>query len=73
MRYVLTFVSVRSVMKAGHLLKSEGVDVTIIPIPRKISSECGMAIEVQCDDIDKVKQLLVTNNCEATGVYIKEE
>ena len=69
MRYILTFMSVHFVMKAGRLLKGEGIDVTVTPIPRKVSSECGMALEVQCEDIEKIKERLKAEDCRMVGAH----
>lgn len=69
MKYVLTFASTHVAMKAARSLKSKKVDVLVIPIPRKISSECGIAIEVQGEEIEKVKPILEEEKCGVTGVY----
>lgn len=69
MRYVLTFASVHFVIKASRLLKGDGFDVIVIPIPRKVSSECGMALEVQPNDIEKVKSILASHDCKMTGIH----
>ncbi len=69
MKYVLTFASTHFAMKAARVLKNKRVEVLVIPIPRKVSSECGIAIEVQGERIEKVKQILKKQKCEATGVY----
>ncbi|MBI4722208.1 MAG: DUF3343 domain-containing protein [Candidatus Stahlbacteria bacterium] len=83
MKYVLTFASTHFAMKGARLLKRDGFDVLVIPIPRKISSECGIAVEVGCEDedrgqrtedrgqktIERVKQILEKEKCGVTGVY----
>ncbi len=45
-RCLLVFQSVHQVMKAEKLLKGQGVKVDLIPMPREISSDCGVAIEL---------------------------
>lgn len=42
---LLVFLSVHQVMKAEKLLKGQGIKVDLIPMPREISSDCGVAIE----------------------------
>ncbi|TES90270.1 MAG: DUF3343 domain-containing protein [Candidatus Cloacimonadota bacterium] len=58
MKYVITFASVHFVMKAERVLKENGIEVRLIPTPRKISSDCGMTIEVKKEDLDTIKELL---------------
>lgn len=44
--YVLIFNSVHRVMHAEKLLKQAGVTSRTIPVPRKLSSDCGLAIRI---------------------------
>ncbi len=46
MGYIFIFESVHQVMKAERLLKSKGFKIDLIPVPREISSDCGVAIEL---------------------------
>lgn len=41
---VAIFNSVHRVMKAEKLLKAVSLDVLLIPVPRQLSSDCGLAI-----------------------------
>lgn len=55
---IITFESVYYVMKAEKILRAGGFDVTLIPTPREISSDCGVAIELNSDQPDRVQSLL---------------
>jgi hypothetical protein len=57
-RWVILFESVYYVMKAEQLLKEDGRDVRLIPVPRDLSSDCGMAIEVSGDSIEPFRGVL---------------
>ena len=46
MTCILLFQSVHHVMKAEKVLKERGMAVDLIPVPREISSDCGVAIQV---------------------------
>lgn len=46
MTCILLFQSVHQVMKAEKALKERGMAVDLIPVPREISSDCGVAIQV---------------------------
>lgn len=41
---VAIFHSIHRVMKAEKLLKAEGQEILLIPVPRQLSSDCGLAI-----------------------------
>ena len=42
--YVALFDSVSHVMKAEKILKAAGIAHKLIPVPRRISSDCGVCI-----------------------------
>ncbi len=44
------FPSIHTVLKAEKLLKSHAVSHTIVPVPKAISSNCGVAVRVQPDE-----------------------
>lgn len=62
-RHLLLFQSTRAVIKAERICKKNGVYCRIIPVPRTISSECGMAIEIEQKDRETLSAL-----CMAEGV-----
>ena len=47
MRTVIILNSTRAVVKAERLLKEKSIVCRIIPLPKEISSECGMALEIE--------------------------
>ncbi len=40
--YLATFQSVHSALKFEKILKEKGIEVEMIPVPRKISASCGL-------------------------------
>jgi hypothetical protein len=50
MNYVVTFTTEHYVMKSEKALKQKGLTVRLIPTPRHISSDCGMALEITGTD-----------------------
>ncbi len=71
-RWVITFESVYYVMKAEKLLKENGYDALLIPTPREISSDCGIAIELTGVNIDTVKNIL-QQNCPVQGIFPEQK
>jgi len=46
MKSIVLLESIHQVMRAEKLLKAEGMKIDLIPVPREISSNCGIAIEL---------------------------
>lgn len=58
MTYILIFNSVHRVMKAEKLLKMANFESKTIPVPRKLSSDCGLAIKIENINIDIILKAL---------------
>jgi hypothetical protein len=66
-RIVFLFESVSAVLVAEKVLKDMGINHKLIPVPKQLSSDCGVCIRVDSDDqlrvekalTDKVKVLAV--------------
>lgn len=43
--YYLLFATIHEVLRAERLLKEKGLDVEIMPVPRTLSSDCGVCIK----------------------------
>lgn len=58
--YVAIFNSVHRVMKAEKLLKGEKLPMMLIPAPRALNSDCGLAIRYGEAERDQIEALLAT-------------
>jgi hypothetical protein len=43
--YYILFVTIHEVLRVEKLLKSREVDVEVVPVPRSLSSDCGVCIK----------------------------
>jgi len=50
---LLIFPSTHEVMEAEDSLRELGVEVELVPAPRAISSDCGMCVEVEMDELEQ--------------------
>lgn len=57
-RTVITFQTVRQVIKADQLLAEQQIISKIIPVPESISSECGMCIETTIENRETIQNIL---------------
>ena len=64
------FSSIHFVLKAEKVLKKSGIGVETIPVPRKISSDCGIAISFSREDLEQVEELLRNKKCRVEGIYV---
>lgn len=51
----LIFHSIHNVMLAEELLLKMGIPIDMIPVPREISSDCGMCLACHHKDLNKIK------------------
>jgi hypothetical protein len=52
--YVILFRTVSYALKAEKILKQEGLPHKLIPVPKHISSDCGVCLLVHMDVKDKI-------------------
>ncbi len=61
--WVALFDSVSMVMKAEKILKEAGIPYKIIPVPKSISSDCGVCIRFLPEDREAVAGALGKDAC----------
>ena len=69
--YVAIFNSVHKVMKAEKLLKKEKIPMLLIPAPRSLSSDCGLAIRYAPADRLQIESLLTAASLLPEEIYLK--
>jgi hypothetical protein len=58
-------------MRAEKLLKGRGIKVDLIPVPREISSDCGVAIELSAESKEDAFHLLEENRVSVLECYTR--
>jgi hypothetical protein len=78
--YLAVFNSAHRVMKAESILKSRGLPILLIPAPRQLMTDCGLALRVGPDIRDEVVRVLTAEqllpafiNRFSGGRYINEQ
>ncbi|PLY11636.1 MAG: hypothetical protein C0624_01725 [Desulfuromonas sp.] len=69
---VAIFHSVHKVMKAEKLLKLARVEMMLIPVPRELSSDCGLAIRFTAAAEPQVLTVLREAELPPVELYCKE-
>ena len=71
--YVAIFHSIHRVMKAEKQLKRQKIEILLIPAPRQLTSDCGLAIRYSEDSRLDVMRVLAAEELVPAEVYRKTE
>ncbi len=69
--YVAIFNSIHRVMKAEKLLKERRLPILLIPVPRSLSSDCGLAIKYAPSARTEVEEALQAAGLAPEETYVK--
>lgn len=69
---ILIFHSIHRVMKAEKVLKKAGLDVRLMPVPRQLSSDCGLSLAFRLGDRAGVQQALEEAGCPFEELHARE-
>ncbi len=61
---VILVYSISHAIRIEGLLKKNGIDAKMIPVPRHLSSDCGSTVRILCAAKDTCGQLLNDGNVE---------
>jgi hypothetical protein len=73
MKCIFLFESVHQVMRAEKVLKREGMEVDLIPVPREISSDCGVALELPLGLREEALRLFKENGISIMKCYTRDQ
>jgi putative Se/S carrier protein len=65
----ITFKSVSFAMKFETAIKKFDIKIRIIPVPRSISTSCGLCARFNIADKDRLESITKTHNLEYSHVY----
>lgn len=70
MKYAVTlFYTSSAALRAEKVLGQAGLTVKLIPTPRQLSSDCGLALRFNASQQQQVENLLLQANVEVAGIY----
>ncbi|MBD3391145.1 MAG: DUF3343 domain-containing protein [Chitinivibrionales bacterium] len=56
-------------IKAEKLMRRAGIDCKLIPVPRKLSSDCGICIRFAARDKSRAALVLAKGGIETEGIH----
>ena len=71
--FVAIFNSIHRVMKAEQLLKGRRVPMLLIPAPRDISADCGLAIRYAASDREAVEGVMAEAGLIPESIYVRRD
>jgi hypothetical protein len=69
---ILIFHSIHRVMKAEKALKRAVLDVRLVPVPRQLSSDCGLSIAFWLRDHAAVAAVLAQAACPPEEIHARD-
>jgi hypothetical protein len=66
---VIIVYSTNHAMYLEKLLKGAGVPCKMIPVPRHISSDCGVCLRIGRADIESAEHVVKTAGLDIQGIY----
>jgi hypothetical protein len=67
---ILIFRGTHQVLSAEKTLKREGVAMRLVPVPRRLTSDCGLAIRISHSDRGKAREVLFLAAITPVSVHV---
>ncbi|MFH1135266.1 MAG: DUF3343 domain-containing protein [Pseudomonadota bacterium] len=69
---IFVLFSIHHVLRGEKALKKAGLEFDLIPVPKEINPDCGMAIETAEEKADQARQALLQAGLKIEAVYRRE-
>ncbi|QRN86870.1 DUF3343 domain-containing protein [Clostridia bacterium] len=73
MKGYVTFHSVSDSLKFEKTVKESGLEVQLVPVPREISSSCGVAAMFPSEMEQAVRDFIQGHNLEVADIHMLEQ
>ena len=70
---VAIFQSIHKVMKAEKVLKQLKLKILLIPVPRQLTSDCGLAIRFPLELLSSIEEALAAAGLVVTELWQKRD
>jgi hypothetical protein len=60
-------------IKLERLLNGAGIATKLIPVPRHLSSDCGVCVRFNISSLDQVRAIVSDKKIELQGIYPLEQ
>ncbi|MBS1170472.1 MAG: putative cytosolic protein [Burkholderiaceae bacterium] len=66
---VILFHTSNHAFRAEKVLKERGLSCKLVPVPRHLSSECGVCLRIERELLDSVKPVLLAAHVEIAAAH----
>ncbi len=66
---VILFPSIHFALRAEKLLKAKGISYKLIPVPRQLSSDCGVCLRIPWEKKEEVLEILAQSAVKVDGAH----
>jgi hypothetical protein len=66
---VILVYSTGHAVRAEKLLQEEGIPSKLVPVPRHLSSDCGVCVRISLADADSARRILDAASMEVQGIH----
>ncbi|MCX5991706.1 MAG: DUF3343 domain-containing protein [Chloroflexi bacterium] len=66
---IVLFYSMSGALQAEKLFKKSGIAIKLIPVPRQLSSDCGVCLRFGRADETQIKATLKKERIDIQGIY----
>jgi hypothetical protein len=70
---VVLFHTTSSALRAEKILQKEGLTIKLIPTPRELSSDCGIALRFEWNDREQIEVHLINAGVEHEVYPLREQ
>jgi len=71
--YIVTFETTHHALRFEKTLKEKGISLLLLPVPRRLSSSCGIAARFLPDVLCTVKELIGSHDLQLDKLYLFED
>jgi len=55
------------------MLKEAKIEVDVVPIPREITAECGLGMQIALEEKEKAEEIFLQEKIKVAGIYNWDE
>ena len=66
---VVIFFSTSAAVRAESLTQKKSLEVKLIPVPRNLSSDCGICLQINTKDKEKIEKILLEGKVEYDNIF----
>ena len=67
---VILFPSTHFALRAEKLIKGKGLPIKLIPVPRQLSSDCGVCLRIEWEQREIIHRLLEEERVKIEGIHL---